>query len=211
MRCRKTQRARPASALASGAGWEGPAEGGHGGQPTSGRPASKMKRDTLRPPSGKSARPTSALSVTWSARQSGATTPHRPTSAASLFSRPGSAFSVASGLSRGAEEAEPDAGVRQIAQVSGQMWSGQLLSLMTSVNKWPISLSPKSVSRAVCAKACALVQAESAALFLVNDSAGELVLMAKHPQRPTNQRPLSAAFGGAPPPPAGGGGAGHGT
>jgi hypothetical protein len=195
MRCRKTQRARPASALASGAGWEGPAEGGHGGQPTSGRPASKMKRDTLRPPSGKSARPTSALSVTWSARQSGATTPHRPTSAASLFSRPGSAFSVASGLSRGAEEAEPDAGVRQIAQVSGQMWSGQLLSLMTSVNKWPISLSPKSVSRAVCAKACALVQAESAALFLVNDSAGELVLMAKHPQRPTNQRPLSAAFG----------------
>ena len=40
--------------------------------------------------------------------------------------------------------------------------------------------SPKAISRSVCAKACALVQAESAAFYLANHSAQELVLQVRH-------------------------------
>ena len=65
----------------------------------------------------------------------------------------------------------------EIVQVSGQLWLGQLVSLMRSVNKWPISLDIKSISASVCGKACALVQAASAALFLVDPENSELLLV----------------------------------
>ena len=206
----------------------------------SGRPPTSWKRDALRPNSAKPQRPSSALSVTWSSRQSGATTPHRPISAASLHSRPGSAFSVASGkrtlhfrecrsdaklwtsstesfhrsislrrftwsvfsgsltlvVTPGLSSSDmKDGDAQQVAKISGQLWLGQLLSLMTSINKWPLSLSPKSLSRSICAKACSLLQAEAAALFLVNHHAEEVILQAQYPSRPKNQRPASAATG----------------
>lgn len=65
----------------------------------------------------------------------------------------------------------------EIVQVSGQLWLGQLVSLMRSVNKWPISLDLKAISASVCGKACALVQAASAALFLVDAENSELLLI----------------------------------
>jgi hypothetical protein len=88
-----------------------------------------------------------------------------------------------------------DGDAQQVAKISGQLWLGQLLSLMTSINKWPLSLSPKSLSRSICAKACSLLQAEAAALFLVNHHAEEVILQAQYPSRPKNQRPASAATG----------------
>ena len=107
-----------------------------------------------------------------------------------MFSRPGSAFSLASGLS---QPGLPLDGSRQIAEVGGQLWLGQLMTLMTSINKWPVSLDPKAVARSVCAKACALVQAESAALFLVNEAAERLVMQARFPVQPPDQRPETGA------------------
>ena len=90
------------------------------------------------------------------------------------------------------EQDSPDDGARQIAKVSGQLWLGQLQSLMSSINKWPISLSPKAIARSVCSKACALVHAESAALFLVNHAAQELILQDRFPARPPDQRPAGS-------------------
>lgn len=40
----------------------------------------------------------------------------------------------------GIDENAPDSAARTIASIGGQLWQRQLLSLMTSVNKWPVSL-----------------------------------------------------------------------
>ncbi|KAJ1490527.1 hypothetical protein T484DRAFT_1777286, partial [Baffinella frigidus] len=77
----------------------------------------------------------------------------------------------------GRRAAGGDPVLSEIVQVSGQLWLGQLVSLMRSVNKWPISLDLKAISASVCGKACALVQAASAALFLVDAENSELLLI----------------------------------
>ena len=40
----------------------------------------------------------------------------------------------------GKDDYAPEGDARSIAAIGGQLWQRQLLSLMTSVNKWPVSL-----------------------------------------------------------------------
>jgi len=40
----------------------------------------------------------------------------------------------------GKGDSAPEGDARSIAAIGGQLWQQQLLSLMTSVNKWPVSL-----------------------------------------------------------------------
>ena len=99
--------------------------------------------------------------------------------------------SAASLRSSGSAYRAGDAVLSDIVQVGGPLWLGPLVSLMRSVNKWPVSLDLPAVSASVCAKACALVQAASAALFLVDAEKEELALVhspALAAGRPTPQR-----------------------
>jgi GAF domain-containing protein len=70
----------------------------------------------------------------------------------------------------------PQAG--DITQASNQ-WLEQLVTLMQSVNNWPISLDPHSVQESACRKACDLVQCERSSLFLLDDPNQQLVLLTK--------------------------------
>jgi GAF domain-containing protein len=62
---------------------------------------------------------------------------------------------------------------------ASNQWLDQLVTLMETVNNWPISLHPHLMQASACIKACNLVQAERAFLFLQDDPNQRLVLLAE--------------------------------
>lgn len=106
----------------------------------------------------------------------------RPASGlSSLPSRPVSALSAVGSVLEDVYE-DTEYRVVQSGQgaATGNFWLGQFVSLMQSINSWPISLNAETVRQTVCSKACSILMAERANFFL-NDSENQRLVLAVTP------------------------------
>jgi len=86
-------------------------------------------------------------------------------------------------------------GATQLGHVAGpgMFVLGQMVSLMQSINSWPISLNPETVRQTVCSKACSILMADRANFFL-NDSENQRLVLHHTPLK-GEARTLSVPYG----------------